>query len=282
MDKKFDLYKDYKFYPVKNDNPKHLSTKQIHHFNENGFISNIKIFNKNESIKNREYFDDLLNIITNENDGRNSYSLDCYHNQCLGIWKLMNNKKILDYVEDLLGPNIIGWSTHYFCKLPYDKKIVAWHQDSSYWAVTPCKVVTVWLAIDKVDISNSAMKFIPGSHIYGHINWKYTNKDAVLNQEIIDVSKFNKPFYNILDPGSISIHSDLIIHGSDANLSNKRRCGLALRYTIPEVNPLDKEYLKLSYYLRGEFLESNWKNNTIPKTNDLIYKKINEDQTITK
>ena len=94
--------------------------------------------------------------------------------------------------------------------------------------------------------------------------------------------KFNKPFYNILDPGSISIHSDLIVHGSDANLSNKRRCGLALRYTIPEVNPLAKEYLKLSYYLRGEFLECNWRNNTIPKTNDLIYKKINDDQTIIK
>ena len=35
MEKNYDFYKDYQFYPVKNDNPKHLTTKQILHFNEN-------------------------------------------------------------------------------------------------------------------------------------------------------------------------------------------------------------------------------------------------------
>ena len=53
----------------------------------------------------------------------------------------MNNGSV--DVEDIVGPNIIAWGTHFFCKMPNDPKVVPWHQDASYWPLTPSKTVTV-------------------------------------------------------------------------------------------------------------------------------------------
>ncbi len=73
---------------------------------------------------------------------------------CRGLCDLVHEKCILDYVEDLLGPHLVSTMTHYFSKEPGDEKQVRWHQDASYWPLTPSKVVTVWLAIDDVDTEN--------------------------------------------------------------------------------------------------------------------------------
>ena len=54
-------------------------------------------------------------------------------------------------MKDILGENVIGWGSHFFCKMPHDGKKVAWHQDASYWPLTPTKTCTVWLAIDDTD-----------------------------------------------------------------------------------------------------------------------------------
>ena len=38
-----------------------------------------------------------------------------------------------------------------------------------------------------------------------------------------------------LQAGEISMHSDLLLHGSEANQSVRRRCGLTLRYCPADV-----------------------------------------------
>ena len=38
-----------------------------------------------------------------------------------------------------------------------------------------------------------------------------------------------------LKAGEISIHNDLLLHGSEANHSDRRRCGLTLRYCAADV-----------------------------------------------
>ena len=76
-------------------------------------------------------------------DGRDSYAINGYHMRCRGLWDIVTEPRILDYVEDIVGPNIIAWGTHFFCKMPHDGKTVAWHQDSSYWPLTPTKALTV-------------------------------------------------------------------------------------------------------------------------------------------
>jgi ectoine hydroxylase-related dioxygenase (phytanoyl-CoA dioxygenase family) len=56
--------------------------------------------------------------------------------------------------------------------MPGDGKAVAWHQDASYWPLSPSRAVTVWLAIDDATVDNAAMRFLAGSHHHGHLTFR--------------------------------------------------------------------------------------------------------------
>ena len=147
-----DMKRDLRFFPADNENPAKLARDQVEQFNEKGFIFPLDLFAPEEAEANRVYFDDLMERASAV--GHNSYSINGWQKHCAGIYDLVMEPRILDYVEDLLGPDLICTMTHYFCKEPGDVKQVAWHQDASYWPLTPSKVVTVWLAIDDADEEN--------------------------------------------------------------------------------------------------------------------------------
>ncbi len=68
----------------------------------------------------------------------------------------------------------------------------------------------------------------------GHLTYKLSETDAsnVLNQTVPEVEKYGSPGVRVeLKAGQASVHSDLLLHGSDANTSDRRRCGLTLRFT---------------------------------------------------
>jgi len=270
-----DHQKDYTFYSTKNSSLEFYGSDQIQQYNELGFTRPHKIFDEYDINKHREYFDYLLNQIKKNphkvnNDFRPAqYSLNCVHTKLKGLSELMYSEKILPAVRDIIGPDVVAWATHYFCKLPGDNKSVSWHQDASYWGLSNAKTVTVWLALDDTDEENGAMQFLPKSHLLGHIPWKETTEDTVLNQEIYDISKFDQSYSNNLKAGEFSIHSSLLVHGSKKNISNRRRCGLTIRYAPPDVIPLDPMYTKMSYFVCGNFHSDHWIDNEFP-TSDIL------------
>ena len=71
----------------------------------------------------------------------------------------------------------------------------------------------------------------------GHLTYTLSENDEanVLNQTVAGVEKFGEPVEVELKAGEISIHSDLLLHGSEANQSTRRRCGLTLRYCPADV-----------------------------------------------
>ena len=150
------------FYPSAPERAKTLADGDVERFNERGFVRPLDALTGAEVDAAREYFESLLARVRALKDGRNAYTLDGYHNRCRGIWEMARHPVILDYVEDLLGPDFVCWSSHYFCKLPGDPKRVPWHQDATYWPVRPTKTITVWLAIDDVDEGNAPMAVRPG------------------------------------------------------------------------------------------------------------------------
>ncbi len=227
--------RDLKFHPAGVETPRVLSRRQIETFNRDGFISPIRIFDDAEMAVHRRYFDDLLKQVTAA--GGDSYSISTAHLKYGAVYDLLTHPRIVAVVKDLLGENVIGWGSHYFCKLPGDGKRVSWHQDASYWPLTPSKAVTLWLAIDDADTENACVCFLPGSHLYGHLTWHLSETDEhnVLNQTVSEVERFGSPFDNVLKAGEASLHSDLLLHGSEANQSNRRRCGLTLRYCTSDV-----------------------------------------------
>ena len=81
------------------------------------------------------------------------------------------------------------------------------------------------------------MRFVPGSHHYGHLTYHLSEEteNNVLNQTVDNADQFGEPVDDVLQAGEISLHSDLLLHGSEANASDRRRCGLTLRYCATDV-----------------------------------------------
>ena len=216
---------DIRFYPA-SGRPRTLDPTQIESFNECGFLSPLDALTPDEARNSRAGFDDLLDEMRRMRDGRNAYAIMGYHNRCRSIFDLAMHPVILDCVEDLIGADIVCWSSHYFCKLPDDPKRVPWHQDATYWPVRPTRTVTVWLAVDDVDEANAPMRFLPGSHRHGRIEWRRARGEVALQQEIPDAERYGAPFDNVMRAGQMSLHASTLVHGSEPNRSGRRRCGL--------------------------------------------------------
>lgn len=262
--------RDLSFEPIVNPAPKHLTQSQIAAYNALGFIKPLPVFGPAEAEANRAGMDRLLARLASYGDGRDSYSINCYQHRSRTIWDLCTEPRILDYVEDLVGPNIVCWASHYFCKLPHDPKAVPWHQDASYWLLTPARNVTAWLAIDDADADNSAMEFLAGSHRAGPLRWKRTDRPAVLHQELVEVDRFGAPVVDALPAGWISLHADMLAHGSAPNRSPRRRCGLTIRYCDPAaVTPLHESYGARAILCRGVDETGRWTHNPRPADDDL-------------
>jgi non-haem Fe2+, alpha-ketoglutarate-dependent halogenase len=212
-----------------------LTPAQIGRFNREGYLMPFRIFSEAEVADLRDYFTQLLAKYVAE--GKDSYSISSAHLRHGRVWDVLTHPRIIAIVSDLLGPSVVAWGSHFFCKMPGDGKTVSWHQDASYWPLTPSKAVTVWLAIDDADRGNACMKYIPGTHTLGHLTYSLTETDAsnVLNQTVPEVEQYGDPVYVELKAGEASLHSDLLLHGSDANTSTRRRCGLTLRFTSGDV-----------------------------------------------
>ena len=66
-----------------------------------------------------------------------------------------------------------------------------------------------------------------------------------------------------MQAGQISLHSDWILHGSEPNRSNRRRCGLAMRYLSADVRAYDG-WNANSIWCRGTDPGGPWANHSRP------------------
>ena len=256
------------FHPADPTNTRTLSSADIEHYNANGYISPVDVYDAAGAARIRRYIDDLLNAVLSAGDRRNSYSINSYHHVCAGLWDIATTPRIVDLVQDILGPNIVCWGSHLFAKLPDDGKEVPFHQDAVYWPLTPSKSVTVWLAIDDADAGNAAMAFVPGSHRAGPLEHESLALDGtrVLGRRAKGVTEATPKFVNTLRAGQASLHSDLLLHGSAANTSDRRRAGLTLRYAAAAVRLIDgyDVWRKNAVHVRAGDPDGFWYNRRRP------------------
>ncbi|HEY3967692.1 MAG TPA: phytanoyl-CoA dioxygenase family protein [Planctomycetaceae bacterium] len=258
------IERDLRFHPAANDNPKTLARDQIAHFNREGYIRGIRIFSAAEIAEIRAYFDELLAKTIAA--GGDSYSISTAHAKYGRVYDILTDRRIVACVKDLLGENVVAWGSHFFCKMPRDGKAVAWHQDASYWPLTPSKATTVWLAIDDAEVENACMRFIAGSHHVGHLTYRPSDsaEHNVLNQTIENAEQYGTPVDDCLKAGEVSIHSDLLLHGSEANTSDRRRCGLTLRYCAADVRA-HMDWNQKGVIVSGSDPSGHWANRPRPE-----------------
>jgi ectoine hydroxylase-related dioxygenase (phytanoyl-CoA dioxygenase family) len=172
------------------------------------------------------------------------------------FWDLATHRRVIEIMRDAIGEDLVLIATGFFSKSPGDdEKYVAWHQDTTYWGLEPPFAATLWIAIDDSDVANGCLRVIPASHhkLLPHGKSAKTGNILGNNQEIdpafIDESK---AVDLELKAGQASLHHGLTVHGSNPNRSNRRRCGMTVRFTTPNVKPVAGVFVDKPILISGQ------------------------------
>ena len=146
---------------------------------------------------------------------------------------LVRHEKILDAVESLIGPNILLYHLTCWLKEPGDGSFVSWHQDGTYFNLTPAEHVTAWIALSDATTESGCMRMLPGSHLAGQQSHEKgeTAGNLLSNGQKIAMDIDESKAIDIVVPaGSASFHHTHIVHSSGPNNSHDRRIGIGISY----------------------------------------------------
>ncbi|MSO75370.1 MAG: phytanoyl-CoA dioxygenase [Alphaproteobacteria bacterium] len=162
----------------------------------------------------------------------NSYRLRV-HALFRWAYEIATHGAVLDAVEDLLGPDILIYTSTLFIKEPKTPMIAAWHQDATYFGLEPHEHVTAWVALTDASAESGCMEFIPGSPAMGQLMHKSKAHAHSINggaQKIAVALDASKAIHAPLKPGEFSFHNTLLVHRSEPNHSAHRRIGYGVSY----------------------------------------------------
>ncbi|MGH7108908.1 MAG: phytanoyl-CoA dioxygenase family protein [Stellaceae bacterium] len=146
---------------------------------------------------------------------------------------IAEDPRILDAVEALIGPDILVFTSTMLIKEPKSDAVAAWHQDATFFGLTPYEHVTAWVALSDASVAAGCMRFVPGSHCQGqrrHVSGMVRgsiNAGAQMLGEAVDAAG---AVYAPLEPGQFSLHHTLVIHDSAPNHGADRRIGFGISY----------------------------------------------------
>lgn len=176
-------------------------------------------------------------------------------------YRIGADPRILDIVEGILGPDILIYGVEFFIKEPRTNHMVGMHQDLTYWGFGAIDgMVTAWLALSRSNETSGCMDFLKASHknpILPHNDTFSATNLLSRGQEVaVDVADADKTAIT-LNPGEMSLHHGLMIHGSGPNMSADRRIGAVVRYCTPDIaqQVADKDYAMLA---RGADRQGNF------------------------
>jgi ectoine hydroxylase-related dioxygenase (phytanoyl-CoA dioxygenase family) len=199
----------------------HLATDRQQRYREDGIVFPVPVLTREEAVCFRRHCDALEVQL-----GGKPRTIDVRQMHLHFSWAhaLATHPRILDAVEAVLGPDLLLWATELFAKHERDPAVsIGWHRDVTYMGCAPRHAVTAWIALSPSLPANGCMKALPGTERF-HGPARMVPEAAGL----VDV---------ILQPGEMSLHDVLILHGSGPNLSGEKRVGFVARYLTPEARP---------------------------------------------
>ncbi len=143
-----------------------------------------------------------------------------------------------------------------------------WHHDITFWPVRGEQIVSAWFPLDKTDLSNGALEFVRGSHLW-NTRFKAYGADLDFPSDVLqelpklfsatngdDVQKEgygadNSVITFVTNPGDVLIFSPYVLHGAPGNVSPLTRRAVALRF-------IGKSPFVRSSMLRQKLLNIAW------------------------
>ena len=218
-----------------------FTEEQIRQYEADGWVSPVDLLTSEQADECRNQLEawELLrggSLPTHERSGA--------HILFPWIDELMRAERILDAVEDLIGPHILSWNSVFWIKEAQSSSYVGWHQDLQYWGLSNSDVVSIWIALSNAGEDAGCMNVIPGSHkeTIEHAETYAKNNLLSRGQELeIDISQ-RKTVPMALKAGQVSFHNVRTAHGSGPNKTNDRRIGLSFHYMPPHTEQTLSEW----------------------------------------
>ena len=243
---------------------RYLTQEQIDDFNINGFVRIGKIINDELVDKLRKEYDRIFYEAKESGNFRNlsiddTEDLNAKINadeQMLQIMqmsersihfrKLLYHDLILDIAEDLIGPNIQLFHDQALYKPAQHGGSVFWHQDNAYWQCVPAKLVSCWLTLDDVDVTNGAMHLLGQSHLRPTEHERTKKAGGLL--DIGHTVDKNSATIVDLPAGGVLFHHCQTLHYTPPNNTDRQRRAFAIHLMPPGTRRLQgSESLEVSF-----------------------------------
>uniref|UniRef100_A0A0B7BFG3 Phytanoyl-CoA dioxygenase n=1 Tax=Arion vulgaris TaxID=1028688 RepID=A0A0B7BFG3_9EUPU len=163
-----------------------------------------------------------------------------------GFQSLWSNERLLNVVEQLIGPEIMGhpvWNLR--TKTPKNEATtVPWHQDSAYLDRDSYEVLqaTAWIPFLDANKKNGCMEVISGGHLAGKVvrhtccwgNTWYVMMDEKDAEEKLNVDMEKDKVLCEVPYGGMLLINNMIPHRSLNNVTSDIRWSIDLRWQNPE------------------------------------------------
>lgn len=242
--------------------PKVLSSEQVDFFNENGYLPPVRVLQQEEVARFsadlaecRERFPEHVKKLKTKS-----------HLLCPWVDEIARHPRVLDVYEDLIGEDILCYSTAFRIK-PSDGKVQAgWHQDTAYGAIEPIMIIGA-LALSDCTVDHGCLRVIPGSHKSGtlpHVESDDPTSILARGQFIsVDFDK-SKAVDLVLKAGEIGLFNANSIHGSGVNVSGEDRVLLLVELMPACVR--QRKYRESAMLVRGTDTYRNFDEETAART----------------
>ena len=246
--------------------PKHLTDAQIAQYHRDGCVFPMRALSPAEVAVARRKLEDFEKRVGGEAQDHLKVKA---HMPFRFLSDIIAHPRILDAVEDVIGPNILCWGSAFFQKNAGDLRYVSWHQDSYYYGIEPACTCTAWFAFSTSNVKSGSVRVIPGSHLAQarFVESPDANNMLRRGQTIPDVDA-SKAVHMNLEAGEFSLHHEAIVHSSEPNNSDDRRIGISIHY-IPTHARMTKfvkgDARPKAALVRGVDAFNYWDHETLPE-----------------
>jgi len=167
--------------------------------------------------------------------------------------RLIRHQSVLDAVESLIGPEILVYTSTFFIKEPNSPVFAAWHQDATYFGLTPHEHVTAWVALTDATAEAGCMEVVSSRGAPRQLRHAALGLANSINgggQAIVEGFDEEAAVAMELPAGSFSLHHTLCRHRSAPNRASHRRVGLGISY-IPAYARTIGSYRLSALLVRG-------------------------------
>jgi ectoine hydroxylase-related dioxygenase (phytanoyl-CoA dioxygenase family) len=226
-----------------------LTSEQMDGYEELGFVHSVPILTPEEVRCYRGHVEKTWAAL-----GGGVTRADGLHLFFSWAWDLVTHPRLLDCLEDLIGPVIILRHTRIFYKYAQSAARVNWHQDGCTENISDARVPAIWLGLTDATVENGCLQVVPRSHRLGmQSHWSRQAHSGLASSAMSDrepgsaggdehdlsgkTAKLpegvDAPFDVVMKAGEMSFHHPVAFHGSNPNTSVEPRIGLSATYSPP-------------------------------------------------